>query len=100
VSAHSPGPWRTGFGLGFVVYDAKGAIVAAVDAGPGRGAQCQVDARLIAAAPELLAMVREQQATIRELVGLVVQFPGDDTRRAIQKTIDGARALIARIEGA
>lgn len=80
----SPGPWRVGRKVGRTIYDATDRLIGVMDS--------VEDARLIAAAPELLAALK----------GIVDQPPiygmGSLEARDIRR--ESARALIARIEGA
>jgi hypothetical protein len=56
VSAHTPGPWRVEKEGSNVIRDAEGGTVA-----HAYGIRNDMDARLIAAAPELLGALKEMQ---------------------------------------
>ena len=83
----SPGPWTHAYaGTGdYAVYDANGEHLCSVAAIPGDVATEDADARLIAAAPELRALVRK-------LMGM-------DGGMAQPDDYVSARALLARIDG-
>lgn len=93
MSKHSPGPWRWdegGIAYGTVLRDANdGEVLQGYDDGNdgryvrGKVDVSEADARLIAAAPELLALVRR----MADPLGIC-----DEDR-------DAARDLIARIGG-
>jgi hypothetical protein len=100
MTAHSPGPWRVVFVLGrgtdwesTEILDANGAVV--IEGGAdyegqgwahGETDMTEADARLIAAAPELLAALKE---------GLYeMNHPDEEC-----PVCETARALIRRIEG-
>lgn len=80
---HSPGPWAWGrVGTAIRLYDKTGRFVLMTNRGSSIGVSND-DGRLIAAAPELLALVRKYLAD-----------SVDDCAFCQE-----ARALIARIEG-
>jgi hypothetical protein len=86
--AHTPGPWRySGFGL-FVKQDCGDRIgpIIARCAGHDEDAESQANARLIAAAPELLRVAEL-------LVDWLDEEPG------AHKLCDTARAAIAKAAG-
>lgn len=59
--AHTPGPWKISLTDDTVVIDATGAEVAAIDGDyndPDTWPQMEANARLIAAAPDMLAVLR------------------------------------------
>lgn len=87
VSEHSPGPWFVHPLFQTSVMNKEGDVAEASPSNPRRF----YDARLIAAAPELLAMVRE----LTELLAMAQDSTEDETCAGA----DAARALIARIEG-
>ena len=79
---HSPGPWRWGGDETHgAIGDANGLYVCELS--DDSGCNVAANARLIAAAPELLVAVRS----------LLLDFATDDPKTA------RARALITRIEG-
>lgn len=55
---HTPGPWHLG-GNGFIVYAANGYAICDVKTFHGRSNADAANAMLIAAAPELLAALKE-----------------------------------------
>lgn len=94
---HTPGPWATGdaadCGKGLAV--CSGALVVArvvgdgYPTGIGRGPQSIANAALIAEAPAMLEVLREQVASNwGQPSGVTV--PGLDAARAILARIDGA----------
>lgn len=89
---HTPGPWHTDAGQSFYVF-AHGSLMeqAGVNNGPFVcNASTQANARLIAAAPELLASLR------RVLKMLEIH----DARLANFGEVEEARGIISRAEGA
>lgn len=99
MTAHTAGPWLVsknsdGMMIGPKVV-ASGGLVAAVsyDGAPGGfGAEADSNARLIAAAPELLA-------AFRQIVIECAESPNSDANRLIV-ILDLARAAIAKAKGA
>lgn len=65
---HTPGPWHTG-GSGTIIYDAEGWGVANATVFHGRRepGQSVINARLIAAAPDLLEALQWAEARLEEL---------------------------------
>jgi len=63
TAKHTPGPWSVLHGRRLYIFDAQKEIIATITSDPGRNReQEQVDeanARLIAAAPDLLTALRE-----------------------------------------
>lgn len=83
---HSPGPWTWRYFMETLV-DAKGEEVMTFMPYAAKGWVCEADARLIAAAPELLAALKTRVGTCIEcLGGSCSACPSD-------------RTLIRRIEG-
>jgi hypothetical protein len=84
---HTPGPW--GF-VGEILTGPRGLKLGTFSEGPGLGYAADANARLIAAAPELL-----------EALQLVVDKLGSDFElyREQQFAIDTARAAIAKATG-
>lgn len=67
-ATHTPGPWRVGPVDDTIVTDAAGKEVAAIDGDyndPDTWPLMEANARLIAAAPDLLAALRRAKETIR-----------------------------------
>lgn len=79
---HSPGPWRVGRKVGRTVYDANDVLIGVMDS--------VVDARLIAAAPELLEALLSYEAEC---------LTCSTARAGICRRCVLAQALIHRIEG-
>ena len=91
MAKHTPGPWVTSATDDTVVIDATGREVAAIDGDyndPDTWPQMEANARLIAAAPEMLRALKELYS-IAVSEGVV----GDDT------TLPMAAAAIAKAEG-
>ncbi len=62
---HTPGPWRVGMRPGPMVYGLYGAQVADCRSPSAEGSEAGYNARLIAAAPLLLTMLRRLSDEIR-----------------------------------
>lgn len=58
---HTPGPWRENYGT---VLDENLNLIAVVHSGVWPDEKCRADTRLIAAAPELLALLEEARRTL------------------------------------
>lgn len=86
---HSPGPWSADDRH---ICDARRNVVARahwdINEADGSAARWEADARLIAAAPEMLALLRE----LADAIG--------QADRGEPDVEDRARALLARIDGA
>lgn len=90
---HTPGPWHVGMKPGPMVYGTRGEQVADCR-GMLPDSECRHNARLIAAAPEMLAL-------LQSIHGCVVW---DETKDAPMRVLDGEQeralaSLLARIEG-
>ncbi|WP_186187952.1 hypothetical protein [Burkholderia gladioli] len=90
----TPGPWKRSH---LTVEDHRGMVVARVSEPHHmlRGAErredmewCKGNAKLIAAAPELVEALRKA----RRYVGMVTEIPGDDPIFAVMDEIDAALA--------
>jgi hypothetical protein len=90
TTQHTPGPWTIANGHDARVYlidDARGHAVGELVYADARK---PADARLIAAAPDLLA-------ALRKLIGAIDRLPGNNP---LDGLADEARAAIARATGA
>ena len=86
TSKHTPGPWRIGTpppNGEQTIGDAMGMMVAVATTGPG--VDTEANARLIAAAPDLLKACQSA-----EWDGLLPEFTCDKLRAAIAKATGGA----------
>ena len=101
MSKHTPGPWRFSKEpdakhspcVGFTIYDAGSVVVAEIYPKPYPVAVNEINARLIAAAPELLAALH---IASQALAGALCQdLDHDDAQDAMQSV----RAAIAKAEG-
>ena len=96
--AHTPGPWRVGGNYVFA-QDGFVALVGCVHRTPAEG---DANARLIAAAPDLLALAKRYASECRECDGegrILVTF---NDREAEYDSCDACadiRAAIAKAEG-
>lgn len=91
VIKHTPGPWRTSLTDDTVVVDAAGREVAAIDGDyndPDTWPLMEANARLIAAAPDLLAALAE-----------MIDCYGSDDGCGPIPIIDRANAAIAKAGG-
>lgn len=85
---HTPGPWRryvTPYQGQVQIRDADDEIIIAAVPEKGNKVQCSADARLIAAAPELLVMLQ--------------RYVNRADSTGEMEEIEEARALLARIDG-
>lgn len=87
---HTPGPWYIGMRPGPMIYgDApRGAQVADMSGPLIPADENSANARLIAAAPDLLAALRE-----------IADLPGYVRGSALEMAVQTARAAIAKAEG-
>lgn len=90
---HTPGPWTAAAGR---ILGGFGAVAKMVDQSTNYRAQQEADARLIAAAPELLAalewLVRDADCDYTS--------PEDSDRRVVMvSTVEAARAAVAKARG-
>lgn len=99
--AHTPGPWK--FQQGEIVTDDRAEMcIGNWTEGPGLGHAAQANARLIAAAPDLLADLR----TMRDLAAMVLnrQHAGQPIADRIWSDLyaatNKASATLAKAEGA
>jgi hypothetical protein len=105
MSAHTPGPWKTGHSdpwsvehdrygnLAWIGIKAKRKVVAiAMTAGRHENPEYQANARLIAAAPDLLAAL---QGLLSACDRFAERWAYDDEGKALA---DAARAAIARTQ--
>lgn len=90
---HTPGPWHVGGKFDSIVYDADGCAIANATTYHGKHADraASENARLIAAAPDLLAALRDMVANYVDTYG----DEGDDA----PATVKAALAAIAKAEG-
>lgn len=96
AAKHTPGPWEA---VGFTIEAECNGIVVADVRGPDRRARgkewredmdyCQGNARLIAAAPELLAALQLAEA-------FMAGFEGDELQEGMDGKLAAARAAIAK----
>lgn len=97
IAGHTPGPWRLcgAFGMqGLVEPSAGGNPVASVTGYYHHAGQTEANARLIAAAPDLLEAL---QRLIPHAVHMESCSHDDD---GVRRDIERARAAIAKAEGA
>ena len=104
-SKHTPGPWTAHTDVvgtnPDILVDAIGHGIIA-DIGGGSIEERQANANLIAAAPELLAALKEYVATIPAFRSKPVGAPGSAARNeqgALIALEDRAKAVIAKAEG-
>jgi hypothetical protein len=71
VKGHTPGPWEYILGTGFDVFDVAESHVVCRGWNSYRP-KLEADARLIAAAPELLTLALEQAQEIKRLKGAIL----------------------------
>ena len=87
TSAHTPGPWTVSEPTGAYIQSPAGGIAALT-----YGAR-EADARLIAAAPDLLTALDCAE-------GFIAGFEGDETQEGIDWLLATIRAAITRATGA
>lgn len=92
TAQHSPAPWRYApFGLQPAVVDATGGFICQVSRHPGAPGLGEANARLIAAAPDLLKALT---AALEVIEG---EYPSDDYIAA--PIMSQCRAAIAQAKG-
>jgi hypothetical protein len=95
---HTPGPWiaeimpRIGNYAGSFSVEVEGLVICARAGVPSRASESAANAHLIAAAPDLLDVVKR-------LMTLYTCFDGERPVGAITAVFDDARAAIAKAEG-
>jgi hypothetical protein len=92
VIGHTPGPWELANGLRVYAPGKAGPLLATVHDLPRTATQAHANARLMAAATELLQALRECLAVIEqhELLANSESFVGDQARAAIAKATGSA----------
>ena len=91
---HTPGPWRLNAGNETLVMGSNQRPIARAECGGIAGiglAEAEANARLIAAAPDLLAALEEMAA--------VFGWQSPNANPTVDAAIAAARALLARIKG-
>jgi len=100
IPSHTSGPWVAGknnLAVNFrFVTDRGGDVVAYCDKPKG---EARANARLIAAAPELLAELVASVERLEELRDRHLLHAAAVTRALVQKRIDAARVAIAKATG-
>ena len=93
MKAHTPGPWRVGIRPGPIVYGQQGEQVANLHVPMVESDENKANARLIAAAPELLAAL---DAIVRQM-----DQGGQGSTQVFNRDacIQRARAAIAKARG-
>lgn len=99
MSKHTPGPWRLASRKeGWVVKNSGGCSLAGVSkfSGGSRAAECEPNAQLIAAAPELLDALREGEELLAMICTVIcAENPPPYGLERLEKM----RHAIARAEG-
>ncbi len=99
---HTPGPWRVSESdtvvgpSGNVVAECCGYSVQATDAAQRKQGGREANARLIAAAPDLLAALR---SLFENCAMIHSQWGDNDNKKEADAAIASARAAIAKAEG-
>jgi hypothetical protein len=99
MSEHTPGPWQVDYEL-LATFENDGRTEELIEiVGDSRGntpcyATSKVDARLIAAAPDMLAALKELDDTVNE-----PNDHKDGWEAALERASNKARAAIAKAEG-
>lgn len=108
MSKHTPGPWnahkytRIGGGYGFAIQAGASHGISIAGISPGTTtdrveAVAEANARLIAAAPEMLSRLIDTQ----ELLSALMEYTSGDAKALslLQTQFASNRAIIAKIEG-
>lgn len=102
TSKHTPRPWvlmpefHGDHGQYYITDEADGSEIASVTAWIGEHrAEAEANARLIAAAPELLAALKEAKSLAVTMAGLTACRSDDEWVWGIQAKIDAALALVS-----
>lgn len=99
MSEHTPGPWHTGDGtMGRrIVYDARGMAIADAKLFHGKRASGEdfANARLIAAAPDLLLALQMAMPALDSVRAQFPRHPSDDSIDVVA----AARAAIRKATG-
>lgn len=103
---HTPGPWRVGPVDDTIVTDADGKEVAAIDGdynSPDEWPRMEANARLIAAAPDLLDALYNAHNYLCMIRGIIAPLPKRDGACAMIECHDSAALIIehaiAKAEG-
>lgn len=104
MAQHTPGPWRAGrndgYSLGIYAEGEQTFDLATVHNG-GNDGEAIANARLIAAAPELLAAIQDALAAMEVGADALCSDPNHDVgaAAALELSKRHARAAIAKAEG-
>lgn len=93
---HTPGPWTLSDDYDTVFGgppDDRGSVMVANIAGDADDPENEANARLIAAAPELLEVARQYAATLEALIR---QSPTDDARKVNKERLAAVQSTIAK----
>ena len=102
---HTPGPWRTYYerGRGWSIVSSDRFVANAGNPMSIPTRQDEADARLIAAAPEMMEALRDCAAWAEDLAyelgDRIAEVIGESNRIELAEAADKARALIAHIDG-
>lgn len=102
TSKHSPGPWRVSLTDDTVVIGADGREVAAIDGDynqPDTWPVMEANARLIAAAPEMLVEIKKQIAWLRHIRPQLAGKISGAVLDGVDQSIKYLTALAAKAEG-
>lgn len=99
MNKHTPGPWHIGVAPGPIIYGPKGEQVADMFVPMLQDAEHRANARLIASAPALLAMLERVTADAANAYRAIAFVDEGIIPTANLVTLDQARALIAHAKG-
>lgn len=104
MSTHTPGPWALSHVCGgnYTVLPEshkKHASHAIASVHENHGEENAANARLIAAAPELLEALKVMKVALRQLENMTAELLSDADCRELSKAHNQARAAIAKAEG-
>ena len=103
MSKHTKGPWKIGTpppNGEQTIGDARGMMVAVATTGIGMGEETKANARLIAAAPELLDALKGIMNIVSETLGVAGYYPDEDYADWDEfPELQAAEAAIAKAKG-
>ena len=98
MGQHTPGPWKAAMPVGNPPFVGNESRVVVQKVGPLNGPQeeSEANARLIAAAPELLAVLKQALPWVEDILDSLVRVA---ERGAVRRLSTEIRATIAKAEG-